>query len=66
MAEPDLLHHWKAIAGHIGVKPDAARHLAKTAALPVFKVGTKTVCASRAALDAWIANLAAARKAPAA
>jgi len=56
----DHLHHWSAIAAHLGVKPDAARHLAKTAGLPVFKLGTKTVAASRKAIDAWLAEREAA------
>lgn len=48
----DHLHHWTAIAEHLGVKPDAARHLAKTQGLPVYRLG-RTVAASRAAIDLW-------------
>ena len=48
----DHLHHWTAIADHLGVKPDAARHLAKTQGLPVFRLG-RTVAASRAKIDLW-------------
>ncbi len=51
--QSDHLHHWPAIAAHFGIKPDAARHLAKTQELPMFRIG-KTVCASRAALDKWL------------
>ncbi len=48
----DHLHHWPAIADHLGVKPDAARHLAKTQGLPVYRLG-RTVAASRTAIDLW-------------
>lgn len=53
--EPDLLLHWPAIGAHLGVKPDAARHLAKVEGLPTFKIGKKTVAASRASINAWVA-----------
>lgn len=52
----DHLHNWTGIAAHLGIKPDAARHLAKTAGLPTFKIGTKTVAASRKAIDQWLAE----------
>jgi hypothetical protein len=54
---PDHLHHWQAIGAHLGIKPDAARNLAKTAGLPVFKIG-KTVAASKAAINHWLAEQA--------
>ena len=55
--KPDHLHGWRAIGDHLGIKPDAARHLAKTAGLPTFKIG-KTVAGSRAKIEAWRAGLA--------
>ena len=55
----DHLHGWKAISDHLGIKPDAARHLARRAHLPTFKLG-KTVAARRASIDAWLAEREAA------
>lgn len=52
----DHLHGWIMIARYMGVKPDAARYLARSAGLPAFKLGTKTVAASRKAIDAWLAE----------
>ncbi|GGC70755.1 DNA-binding protein [Chelatococcus reniformis] len=60
----DLLSGWIAIGKHLGMKPDAARHLARTSGLPTFKLG-KTVCARRSTLNAWLAEReAAGRTAP--
>lgn len=56
----DHLHGWKAIADHLGIKADAARHLGRTQGLPAFKIGTKTIAASRKAIDAWLAEREAA------
>ena len=68
MSDPDKsdhLHGWKAIGNHLGMKPDAARHLARTAGLPAFKLpGNKTIRARRSSLDTWLAEQeAAGRKA---
>lgn len=60
----DHLHHWKAIASHLGVKPDAARHLARTEGLPVYKIGRKTVAASKASIRAWLAEREAEARRP--
>ena len=54
----DLLHGWGAIAAACGgIKPSQARHLAKTAGLPVFKLGGKTVAARRSSLNKWLTEL---------
>ncbi|UYW25698.1 DNA-binding protein [Methylorubrum extorquens] len=55
----DHLHGWKAISDYLGIKPDAARHLSRTQGLPTFKIGTKTVAASKARINAWLAERAA-------
>ena len=48
----DHLHGWKAIADHLGLKPDAARHLAKSSGLPAYKLpGNKTIRARRSRLN---------------
>lgn len=61
--EAGLLIHWHAIGAYLGVKPDAARHLAKIAEMPVFRLGTKVVAARRPALDAWLSSRALAGEA---
>ena len=50
--QTDHLHGWKAIGAHVGLSPEAVRHLARTQGLPVYKLG-KTVAASKAKIDAW-------------
>lgn len=53
-AADDLLHGWKAIGDYLGMRPDAARHLARTAGLPIFRLpGNKTIRARRSVLDKY-------------
>lgn len=63
----DLLYGHSAIAEHLGITVRQAKHRCRAKQIPSFKMdGARTVCASRAVLDAWLADLAArARKAPA-
>ena len=65
MEDPDHLHHWPAIGAHLGIKPDAARHLSRTQGLPTYRLG-KTVCASKKALSEWLASRRDAAGSPAA
>lgn len=58
---PDALYGLKAVAAHVGMTFRQAKHRAATGELPTFKMG-KTVCASRASLDAWLVGLAAQSK----
>lgn len=50
----DHLHHLPAIAGHLGMKPDAVRHLHRTRGLPLHRMG-RTVYANRSEIDQWLA-----------
>lgn len=58
--ERDHLHGWKAIGEHLGIKPDAARHLAREHGLPTFKIGKRAAAASKARISAWLAEREAA------
>ncbi|GLK68967.1 DNA-binding protein [Hansschlegelia plantiphila] len=59
----DLLKGWKAIGiGAGNLKPDQARHLARTAGLPIFKLGGKTVAARQSSINAWLAEREAAAR----
>ncbi|MFY9290930.1 MAG: DNA-binding protein [Methylorubrum rhodinum] len=62
--ESDHLHGWKAIGDHLGIEGDAARHLSKRHGLPAFKIGKRTVAASKASIRAWLAEREAAARAP--
>ena len=52
----DLLRTWPAIGAYLGISPDAARYLGRTAGLPTFKLGPKSTGATREELDRWIAE----------
>ena len=64
-AEPATLFGIKAIADHGGMTERQASYRAELGQLPTFKMG-RTLCASRAALDAWLAALAGTVRKPAA
>lgn len=55
MDAADLLYGIKAIAAELGMRPKQAEHRIAQGAIPTFKMG-RTVCASRAALQAWLAK----------
>jgi hypothetical protein len=55
MTESDLLYGVSKLARYLNVTPRQARYLADTKGLPTFHVDTK-VCASRRAVDEWIAS----------
>lgn len=53
----DLLYGMPAIARHLKIRERQGYHLAERFGLPVFRLGRK-LCATRVALDAWIAESA--------
>jgi excisionase family DNA binding protein len=57
-SKSDLLYGTAAIATYVAVSQRQAQDLIARKGLPCFKLG-HTVCASRAAIDAWIIDKAA-------
>lgn len=60
-AQPDTIYGIEAIAEHVGMTARQAKYRADIGQMPSFKMG-RTVCASRAALNGWLASLAVVRK----
>jgi hypothetical protein len=54
----DTLYGLEAIADHLGITRDQAKHRAAQKLIPTFKMG-RTVCALRSAIDASLAARAA-------
>lgn len=62
-AESDLLYGVPAIAAYLGLTEKQARHRIEAGSIPTFKMpGTRTVCARRSSLTAWLAELEASAK----
>jgi hypothetical protein len=55
-ARPLLLYGVSAIAAHVGIAEEAARHLIRKGVLPAFKIG-RTVAARPERIDAALAAL---------
>lgn len=61
--ESDLLYGFEAIAKYLRLTPRQAKHRVATGEIPAFKIG-RNVCARRASLSAWLADLEAKARKP--
>ncbi|WP_371346089.1 DNA-binding protein [Ancylobacter sp. IITR112] len=58
-----VIHGYEAIGEYLGLSARQAKHFAGKGDIPTFKLGAK-VCARRASLDSWLADLEAKASAP--